>query len=1029
MKVSFPKRVGLALSLAALLIVAWALNLHAQLSTTQTIEGLVTDATGAVIPGATVTMTNVDTGIVITVTTYETGNYRFSYVPVGSYSVRCELDGFKTQSVSGVRVETTAQVRRDFTMQVGDITEIIEVAADAITLNTENAAVGSVIDNRRITELPLNGRNIVQLAVLVPGVQFGQRSGLNRGDSGYIVEGSYSVSANGVRELHQVVSLDGTDMADVRRSVTPFVPSIEAIEEFKLQTSSFSAETGFGGGAVTNITLKSGTNELYGTIFEFLRNNALDAEPYFLNFFELAAGERREADKRIRNTFGVVLSGPIVKNKTFWMFDWEARRERVKRTARFGFFPHDSFRGGDFSELLQPTPRSGSSRLRNPILIYDPFTGDPFPNNVIPSSRIHPGIRDNILPVVPRADFRQPDPLDFTRRQGLVNPLTVNQYFTKVDHHFSDTDRIFGRLAVSKSDRESPTLNPNFITFGGENTYNVATQWIHPFNQNMINEFRFGFQKFNLGSFNPRTGDDSFSMAALGIGPFNIVAGSGRELNSDEHGYPDLRLYEISDSREFNNHNNQQFGNHLSIIKGSHNLKMGGEVYRLTMHDGASNLGRGRVFWGGNEAGLNHASFLMGIPFATETPEGVAITSPVAIRQGYYIQDDWKFSPRLTINTGFRFDYNGNIRDRDGFLRTVLFPNENHAPGTAIGNGGFTDPETGIEIPTMGPPAVGPGGDVKLFHQDVRFFMPRLGIAYRPSEKWVLRVAAGYFDNIMHWNNWSILNLNPPLAASTFFIQATKPAQTVMVTLPDGTQIPRQTQRFRNNAAAITLNDPFLQAAGGLPSNLGFPVSTVTVNPEAKDGDMWKWSFDIQRDLGFNTQLTVGYVGHAMRHVGNSIRNWNSPAPSPDSNIQANRPFPRFYDPATPELGVQNLATVRYLDTYQNAFHHGLQMELKKRYSSGITFGVAYTYSKTHGDGEAGGNQDAQIQQPRFCRTCDRGRLRFDQRHIMVANFVWDMPGGNLPGALKHIVGGCSRTGSSRCAPAFLTRSKRQRAI
>ena len=258
-----------------LLLGLLTLPLYGQRTSTQTIEGLVSDATGAAIPGATVTMTNVDTGITTTVTTNETGNYRFSYVPVGNYTVRCELDGFKTQSMSGVRVATTAQVRTDFTMEVGDITETIEVAADAITLNTENATVGSVIENRRIVELPLNGRNIVQLAVLVPRVQFGQRSGMNRGDGGYIPEGSYSVSANGVRELHQVVTLDGTDTADVRRSVTPFVPSIEAIEEFKLQTSSFSAEVGFGGGAVTNITLKSGTNELHGTLFHFLRNNAL----------------------------------------------------------------------------------------------------------------------------------------------------------------------------------------------------------------------------------------------------------------------------------------------------------------------------------------------------------------------------------------------------------------------------------------------------------------------------------------------------------------------------------------------------------------------------------------------------------------------------------------------------------------------------------------------------------------------------------------------------------------------------------
>ena len=334
------------------------------------------------------------------------------------------------------------------------------------------------------------------------------------------------------------------------------------------------------------------------------------------------------------------------------------------------------------------------------------------------------------------------------------------------------------------------------------------------------------------------------------------MAGSGRQLDTDEHGYPNLSLYNVSDGREYNNPNNQQIGNHLSIIKGSHNLKMGGEVYRLTMHDGAANLGRGRVRWSGNETGLNHASFLMGIPSSTETPEGVAITSPVAIRQGYYIQDDWKFSPRLTINMGFRFDYDGNIRDRLGFLRTVLFPNENHAPGTAVGNGGFIDPDTGIDIPTMGPPAVGSGGDVKLFHQDVRFFMPRLGIAYRPSEKWVVRIGAGYFDNLMHWNNWSILNLNPPLAAATEFIQSVDVAQTLMLTGLDGTQHTVRTRRFRNNDAAITLNDPFLDNVGGaLPSNLGNPVNTVAVNPETKDGDMWKWSFDIQRDLGYNTQF------------------------------------------------------------------------------------------------------------------------------------------------------------------------------
>ena len=285
-------------------------------------------------------------------------------------------------------------------------------------------------------------------------------------------------------------------------------------------------------------------------------------------------------------------------------------------------------------------------------------------------------------------------------------------------------------------------------------------------------------------------------------------------------------IYNIDDDREFNNPDNQQFGNHLSWIKGSHNLKMGVEVYRLTMNDGAANLDTGRLRWSNNEVGLNHASFLMGIPLSTETPEGVAVTRPVAIRQGYYIQDDWKATSRLTVNLGLRVDYSPFIRDRDGLLRTIVMPNENHPDGLAVGNGGFIDPETGQEIPTIGPPSVGPGGDIKLVNQYNPYFMPRLGIAYRPTEKWVVRLGAGLFDNIMHWNNWSILNLNPPKSGAQEFRQRMDPSQSITVTGASGDPITLQTQQFRDNAAAITLDDPFLRRAGGIPSNLGKSRST-----------------------------------------------------------------------------------------------------------------------------------------------------------------------------------------------------------
>src|SRR5688572_5640582 len=212
-------------------------------STTQSIQGSVTDASGGVMAGATVALTNVDTGVSRTVVTDEAGNYTFPLIQVGNYELKVEMPGFKTETIRGIRVETTAQVRQNVKMEIGQVSETVEITAAAVTLNTENATTGGVIENKRITDLPLNGRNITQLAVLVPGVQYGIRTGSADGLGGFPVPGSgFSVIANGQREIHQIVSLDGTDAKDPRIHQTNFVPSVEAIEEFKIQTNAFTAE-------------------------------------------------------------------------------------------------------------------------------------------------------------------------------------------------------------------------------------------------------------------------------------------------------------------------------------------------------------------------------------------------------------------------------------------------------------------------------------------------------------------------------------------------------------------------------------------------------------------------------------------------------------------------------------------------------------------------------------------------------------------------------------------------------------------
>ena len=972
-------------------------SLNAQV--TQTMQGLVADATGAVIPGAAVTLTNRDTGTSSTIQTNATGNYTFPQVMVGNYDISCVLDGFKTDTVTNQRVETGSQVRVDFTLEIGDVTETIEVSASAITLNTENAVVGGVVENKRVIELPLNGRNIVQLAVLIPGVQYGQRTGMAGGTGGFPIPGSgYSVSANGQREIHQVVSLDGVDAKDPRIHITNFVPSIEAIEEFKIQTNAYSAEVGFGGGAVTTITMKSGTNAFHGTLFEFLRNEKLDAEGYFVNF-ELAPGEARRPKQILkRNQYGMVLSGPVIKNKTFWAFNWEARRERTS-SVQSAWYPDATFKRGDYSRFLSPTPTS--SGMREPFVIFDAYTGQPFANNTIPVSQLHPGAQNAMNILLPDPCFQQADPLDFTCRANVVQPINEDQYYGRIDHYFSDADRIFARLAASSGERRIGNINPKRVRLDTNDVYNLATQWIHTFNQNTIMELRFGFNFADTNPFHFFTNTD-FDPDSLNIGEIRVAGDNNRKLLPLETGPPRVTgaRFDWTVNGNTNALDTVQIGDHLSIIKGSHNIKLGGEYYYIQINRAAANLPTGRYTFNAAQSGDGFASYILGLPSRTETAEGWPLTLPVAGRQAYYVNDDWKVTSRLTLNLGMRFEYVGNSQDRLGLQRVVAFPGDGRGAGFSDG---------GTDILTMFPEAVNdPAGKVNLWKQQGVFYQPRVGIAFRPAEGWVIRTGAGYFSNIDHMNTWTILNLNPPLSGSNNFEAVTDATGEAILGGIDG-PVTRTLRTFRPGSPVITLDDPYLNNTGGEPGPKN--VNTLTVPSDQKTGDVWKWSLDIQRELAWSTSLTVGYVGSAGRHAGNSVRNYNSPAPSPDSNVQRNRPWQRLYDPATPELGIQSLATIRYLDSFANTFHHGLQMKLDKRFSKGVAFGVAYTFSKSHGDGENGGQQGAQFQDPRNCLSCDRGRFRFDQRHNLVSHWVWEMPGQNLSGPLKHIIGGWQSNG------------------
>ena len=973
-------------------------------STTQSIQGLITDSSSAVIAGAVVTITSNETGISRSIKTNETGNYSFPLVPIGNYDLRVEMQGFKTDTVRGIRVETAAQVRQDLALQVGSVTETVEVSAHAVPLNTENATVGGVIENKRIIELPLNGRNVVSLAVLVPGVQYGERTGRGDGLGGFPIPGQgFSVSANGQREIHQVVSLDGVDAKDPRIHITNFVPSVEALEEFKIQTNAYSAEYGFGGGAQVTMTMKSGTNRLHGTLFEFLRNDAFDAENYFLNFERPAGQARAKKDKLRRNQFGAVVSGPLIRNKTFWAFNFESRRDRIE-SVQTAFFPHDEFRRGDFSVLL-PGSTTATGSFRPPIVIYDPYTGLPFAGNILPQSRIHRGATNVIEKYLPRAEFRQADPLDFTARKGVNQPIDANQYFGRVDHYFSSADRVFGRIALDRSEYTNNTINPYFPVATPSDVMNLATQWVHTFNQNMINELRVGFNISDDTLLSLHNQGD-FDIDSLGIGEFRIPLDGNRKLIPREQGVPlmGFTIGERINGNGLDRMDTIQIGDHISLVKGKHNWKFGGEIYRVSMERAGANLAQGRITFGGTETGYDFASFLLGLPNRTETPEGEPKTFPRSNRFGLYFQDDWKATPKLTINFGMRFDYVGVPRDAQGLWRTLDFPGY----GADVGRGKGYQAPGGAVIPTIFPETVDEKGAVKMFKQDVKFFMPRLGIAYRPWNKWVFRIGAGWFDNINHTNTFTIFNLMPPKSGSLQYDSVTDLADTVNAPGSNGQTYALRTRRYRAGSPILTLDDPFLTRTTATAAVR--PTNVLFLPPDYKDGEVWKWSFDLQRELPLSTVLTVGYVGSKGTHIGNSVGNYNDALPSSDTNFQARRPFQRYYDPALPQFGIQTLGTIRYIDSYGESFYHGLQVKADKRFSSNLAFGMAYAYSKAHGDGENGGQEGVDFQDPRN-RLASRGRFRFDQTHNMVVHYVWELPGRNLRGPLKHLIGGWQSNG------------------
>src|SRR5215471_801932 len=810
-----------------------ALMLSAQ-TTSTSILGTVTDPSGAAVANAKVSALNVNTGIEIKTVSTASGDYTIPLLDVGEYDVTVISPGFKPEMRKGVRLQVNEKVRADFQLQVGSQTEKITVSAEAAMLRTDEASVGGTVEQRRLVELPMNGRNVGNFAVLNPGVSFGSRhgyDGISGSGGGVPIPGqAIALVANGQREVSQHATLDGVVATEARVNTVPFSPSPEAMEEVKVLSGSYSAEYGFNSGAQLTMVMRSGTNDLHGAAYDFVRNDRFDAEAFFQNYFTPAGAPRVKKTALRQNQFGAVLGGPVWiprfyngRNRTFFLFNYEGRRRREPGAISTALVPADAFLNGDFSALLNRRSATGAALPAIAIVdpTSDPASPTPFPGNIIPQSRIVSAAKA-LLNYWPKAQNDLSDPLSGVNfRNPGTNSIDDDQYFVKIDHSFSASDKVFGRYATNIPSWFSITNNPNFGYLVVARNHNLATQWIHIFTPTVINEVRFGWTESRDDSFNPRVNTD-FKLENIGITGFNVLTDGNRPLNSREAGIPSMNvagflgLAERDGGNGFDNNQLYQFNDNVSITRGSHTFKAGGDVRRVSLFRGAANVPRGAFDFTGNLAGNSFAALLLGAPTGTQSPEGLPLTDVRQNRMAIYAQDDWKTTRRLTMNLGLRWEYNTDANDIRGLWRSAEWR-----------NGLSSAPQfVPYQIRTQ----------YQFYQPSKKQFMPRIGLAYRVKDAWVVRAGFGIYDNVHQLNTYTIFNLNPPLSGSSQYSQ-TVDTKNVLPPNPYTTAVPFGPV---DNTSAINAN---------------------TLNSSNYEPRTHQWSFDIQRQLPARMALTVGYVG------------------------------------------------------------------------------------------------------------------------------------------------------------------------
>jgi len=911
-----------------------------------TVLGTVRDSSGAIVPGATVTLTNTSTGITATAVSDEHGDYQFLNVRIGTYTVKAELQGFSVASVQDVAVTVNARQRVDLVLKVGDMGETITVTGAAKLLETDSSDRGQVIRKEQIVNLPLNGRAYADLALLSPGVR---RSAI--ADSR---DASFNV--HGLRSALNSFILDGVDNNSYGTSNQGFSNQVvqvspDAVEEFKVQTNNFSAEFGRTGGAVVNATLRSGTNAFRGSGWEFHRNDALNA----VGFFKPSSGVK---PKLVRNQFGFVFGGPIVRNRAFFFTDYEGFRQ-ISKTTTFASIPTMAQRQGNLGRPIQ-----------------NPLTGEIYANGVIPESAITPFAKkvlaDLPAPTLPGISNNFDS---LPRRQDYNDKFDV-----KVDHQLGRGMTAFVRVSHRKVDNFEPSPIPG-ETGSPSNAFvhvqndQVAGGFTYTLTPTSLLEMRLGWSHTDAGKLPPGVGGptmlDLYGIPGLptdprfagGLTEQNVTGWTtwGRQNSNPQYQNPTVLNPRIN----------------YSWVLGRQSFKTGYEYQAIATEIDDFHPKYGRDTYGGqfsrpagaaaDPATYNLADFMFGARSA------YSIVNPFIanLRQRMhfaYLQDDFRVNQRLTLNLGLRYEFGTPQWERDNFLTNF-------------------DPATNTLIQAKD----GSIYDRALVNPDRNNFAPRLGVAYSIDDKTTIR--SGYGKSYIHFNRLggeNLLSFNGPHVVALNVTQ--QPSQGACGPTTPPTSCFRTTQE-------------------GYPEGLNVPSAFNTLNARVnyipKDnpsGSVTSWHVSVQRELLSNLLVDVGYVGNKSRDIM-ILADYNQARPNgPNENLslQARRP-------------IQGFQEIQIAYGGGRGDYHALQVKVERRYTRGLYLLNSFTWSRARDN--ASGHlevQNGDNSRVNF-RDLDSefGTSGYDQPLNNTTSFVWELPFGRnrryanaLNPIMEGIVGG-----------------------